>query len=206
MKVVEGRVLIGAPDGEAAMGSDRDGGSTSRDPDGGGTGGDEDAERKSPAAAARGRYDSLESFLADLDAVAESHECIVQAFDARYVAGTEHLRSAVEHARRAIDRGENVADSPAVEVLCYAAGRRQIDRAMEMGVEVGDQEIVIVAAGDDEAAAAEAIRERVQPAAVEPDPALIESFFGITGPERRATDADLESLVLERVALLDVEK
>ena len=195
MKVVEGRVLIGAVDGDDARGSGQNGESDGEKPD-----------SKRAAAAARGRYDSLESFLAALEAVAESHECIVQAFDARYVAGTEHLRSAVEHARRAIDRGENVADSPAVEVLCYAAGRRQIDRAMEMGVDTGAQQIVVVVAGDDEAAAAEAIRERIQPGAVEPDPELIESFFGITGAERRATDADLESLVLERVALLDVEK
>lgn len=186
MKVIEGRVLIGPADGEKALGHEVD--------------------SESPAAATRGRYESLESFLEELDAIATSHECIVQAFDARYVAGREHLRSAVEHARRAIDRGENVADSPAVEVLLYAAGRRQIDRAMEMGVEAGDQQVVIVAVGEDEAAAAEAIREQVRPAAVEPDPELIESFFGITGAERRATDADLEALVVERVALLDVEK
>ncbi len=211
--MIEGRVRIGPADGDEPMGTDDDTGSAGSDRGPGAEGSDQgpstagnDEDGGSADVAARGRFDSLDSFLEELDSIADSHECIVQAFDARYVAGPGHLRSAVEHARRAIARGENVADSPAVEVLLYAAGRRQIDRAMEMGVDTGDQHLVVVAVGGDEAAAAEAIRERIQPASVEPDPERIESFFAITDDERSATDADLEALVVERVALLDVEK
>lgn len=151
-------------------------------------------------------YDSLDAFLAALREISEDHDVLLQAFDARYVAGEAHLRTALEHACRSMDRGENVADELAVELLCYAAGRRQIDRAMELGVGTGRQSVVVLLAGDRAGAAAEAVREAIDPGPVEPDEELIADFFEITPAERGATEADLADLVGERVALLDVEK
>jgi KEOPS complex subunit Cgi121 len=177
VKVLEGRVQIGA-----------------------GTGVSDETEP------ARGTFDSVDGFLESLAEIGEDTGATIQAFDARYVAGEAHLRSAVEHATRAIERGENVADEPAVEVLLYAAGRRQIDQAMEMGVGPGDRGVVVVVTGGEESEAAEAVREVLQPATVDPDPSVLADFFGITEVERQATPADLETLVCERVALLDVEK
>ncbi|MFB6129288.1 MAG: KEOPS complex subunit Cgi121 [Salinigranum sp.] len=93
----------------------------------------------------------LEAFLADLDAVAGAHGVAVQAFDARYVVDREHLALAVELADRAFERGNNIARDRAVEILLFAAGRRQINRALEIGVEEGRREVVVVVdgAGDD---------------------------------------------------------
>ena len=153
-----------------------------------------------------GAFASVEAFVGELAEVAESTDSVVQAFDGRYVAGREHLQSAVDHARRAIDRGENVADDPAVEILLYAAGRRQIDQAMEMGVDTGEGTVIVVLDGGDEAAGAEAVARLLDDGPVEPDPDRIRSYFSITDAELEATDADLETLVCERVALLDVEK
>ncbi|WP_254807618.1 KEOPS complex subunit Cgi121 [Natronosalvus amylolyticus] len=167
--------------------------------------------------------DDLESFLETVDSVATAHDVTVQAFDASYVAGRRHLERAVELADRAIARGENVARDRSVEILLYAAGRRQIDRALEMGVSPGETRAVFVIDGaGDEAAAAAALCERLdgegwkslerETAGDSDDPfewrdsATIESFFDITEAERAATDADLETLICERVALLEVEK
>ncbi|MCU4752610.1 KEOPS complex subunit Cgi121 [Halobacteria archaeon AArc-curdl1] len=165
----------------------------------------------------------LDDFLETVDSVATAHDVTVQAFDARYVAGRQHLERAVELADRAIARGENVARDRSVEILLYAAGRRQIDRALEMGVSAGETRAVFVIDGTgDEAAAATALRERLDGDGWKSlersatgtsgdhfewrDSATIESFFDITEAERAATDADLETLVCERVALLEVEK
>ena len=73
--------------------------------------------------------EDVDAFVGRLGAIGDDHGVTVQAFDARYVVGRTHLARAVELADRAIARGENVARDRAVEVLCYAAGRRQIDRA-----------------------------------------------------------------------------
>ena len=152
-------------------------------------------------------YDSVDDLVAAL-AAAGTDETAVQAFDARYVAGKRHLESAVEHANRSMTRGENVADDRAVEILCYAAGRRQIEQALEMGVDEGTTPVLVVVDGRDEAAVAERVEPIVGSAEAFglSDPKRIATFFAVTEREREATDASLQSLVCERVALLDVEK
>lgn len=167
--------------------------------------------------------DDLDAFVADLGEIGERHGTTIQAFDASYLADRRHLERAVELADRAIDRGENVARDRAVEILLYAAGRRQIDRALEMGVGEGENRAVVLADGsepsseergpevDDETAALEDVRELdvfvgAESTLEEPDEATLESFFEITDAERGATDAGLGDLVRERVVLLEVEK
>ena len=152
-------------------------------------------------------YESVDEFVAAL-AEAGADDTAVQAFDARYVAGRRHLETAVEHANRSMARGENVADDRAVEILCYAAGRRQISQALTMGVDEGTTPVLVVVDGPDEEAVAERVESVVAPAEAFglSDPDRIATFFAVTERERKATDASLQSLVCERVALLDVEK
>lgn len=158
---------------------------------------------------------NVEEFVAGLpDGGAET---AVQAFDADYVAGRGHLAAAVEHADRAFERGESVASDRAVEILLYAAGRRQIREAFEMGVAPGEQAVVVVVAGGDEASAAAAVAAFLDDGRVlddsEPDeggvygdPETIREFFDVGDAEVAAAAGDLAGVVRERVALLDVEK
>ncbi|MFB6087988.1 MAG: KEOPS complex subunit Cgi121 [Haloarculaceae archaeon] len=159
--------------------------------------------------------EDLEATLDRLDAVADDHGVTVQAFDARYVAGRTHLERAVELADRAFARGENVARERGIEILLYAAGRRQIDDALEMGLQEGSLPVAVVvsaADGDEgrEAAAGDAAAERLDldPAATvaSVDADRVRAFFDVTDAELDAVDGDLADLVAERVALLDVEK
>ena len=162
--------------------------------------------------------DDLEAFLGELDAISDAHEVTVQAFDARYVVDREHLALAVELADRAFDRGENIARERGVELLLFAAGRRQINRALELGVDQGRQEVVVLVdaddAGDDdlesgvEVAAAGAVADLLEPAETlgRYDPALVRDFFDVGDAELAAVDGDLPDLVRERVALLVVER
>ncbi|WP_353634900.1 KEOPS complex subunit Cgi121 [Halobacterium sp. NMX12-1] len=159
--------------------------------------------------------EDVETFVAGLPD--GSPETAVQAFDAEYVAGREHLAAAVKHADRAFDRGENVASDRAVEVLLYAAGRRQIREALAMGVAAGEQAVVVVVAGGDEERAAAAVAAFLDDARVlaadEPggagvygDRETIREFFDVGDAELDAAAGDLAGVVRERVALLDVEK
>jgi len=167
--------------------------------------------------------DDVDAFLTRLGDAAARDDCAVQAFDARYVTDSDHLEAAVEHANRAFERGENVARDRAVEILLYAAGRRQIDQALAMGVGEGEQPVVVVVdcgGGDGDVEGATVADAEVETAdAVEAlltsaetldagvtDDALVREFFDVTKAELAATDADLADLVRERVALLDVEK
>ncbi|MFB6352676.1 MAG: KEOPS complex subunit Cgi121 [Halobacteriales archaeon] len=160
--------------------------------------------------------DDADAFVDALGAIGEEHGVVVQALDARYVAGREHLEAAVRMARRAIEHDDAIADDPALEVLLYAAGRRQIARALTMGVPDGGGPLVVVVDGtvtgdnpDGEAAAAATVADRLETAETldaARDEAAIREYFDVGDEELAATDASLEDLVVERVALLAVEK
>ncbi|MFC6905365.1 KEOPS complex subunit Cgi121 [Halalkalicoccus tibetensis] len=154
--------------------------------------------------------DDLDAFLDSLARIGDEHDSTVQAFDARYIADPEQLERAVALADRAIGRDEAIARDRAVEVLLYAAGRRQINRAFEIGVSEGEQAVVVLVDGGDEREAIEALSGLVEPGEWRPgdraDEGLIAGFYGITEAERAATDASLQELVCERVALLVVER
>ncbi|MFB6143350.1 MAG: KEOPS complex subunit Cgi121 [Halorientalis sp.] len=152
----------------------------------------------------------VDAFVERLAAVGDDHDCVVQAFDARAVVDRAHLERAVELAERERGRGEAIADDPAVEILLYAAGRRQIRRAMELGVSAGECPVAVVVHGPDgdEDAAATAVHELLTPAETlgEYDAERVRAFFDVTERELAATDAGLSALVRERVALLVVER
>jgi len=159
---------------------------------------------------AEATIEDVDAVLDRLDAIGAEHGGTVQAFDARYVVDRAHLELAAELAERARERGEAIADDPAVEVLLYATGRRQISRALRMGVSEGECPVVVAVVGGDEAAAAEAVADLdpLEPAATLGcvDHERVMDFFDVGEHELAATDGDLADLVRERVALLTVEK
>lgn len=170
--------------------------------------------------AGRADVEDVDEFVSWLRDVGDHNDCAAQAFDARCVADEDHLSAAVEKANRAFDRGENIARDRSVEILLYAAGRRQIDQAIEMGVPAGDDVpvAVVVDGGStvdaepagDESRAVDVVLERVtvDDAVLDGgrDEDRIRSFFDIGDGEVAAAATDLSGLVRERVALLDVEK
>jgi len=165
--------------------------------------------------------DDLDEFLAATTEIAAETGVVVQAFDADFVVSETHLREATRLAARAIARGETVARDPGVEILLYAAGTRQIDRALELGVSEGERRIVVLV-GDfggvsgaerpdadlDDAAAA--VAELVDSAGASESAAFdsdrVREFYDISDRELAATAGDVPDIVRERVALLDVEK
>ncbi|AFK17756.1 KEOPS complex component [Haloferax mediterranei ATCC 33500] len=152
----------------------------------------------------------LDAFIATVGAVSDETEATIQAFDARYIAGRSHLERAVELADRAISRGNEIARDRAVEFILYASGRRQINRAFEIGVSEGTVPVVILVDGGDEDAAEAALFDRLDLTPADTlgdyDESLVCDFFDIGDDERAAADGDLAALVNERVALLAVDR
>mgnify|MGYP000563178126 CR=1 FL=1 len=168
--------------------------------------------------------EDLDAFVAQVGEIGDEHGVAIQALDARYIVDREHLQRAVELADRAFERGDTIAEDRAVEILLYAAGTRQISRALELGVKTGGCPAVIVAhdpttetgsndepdgARERERAALAAVRSlaEIEPAATlgAYDERRVREWFDITDAELR-TGGDLAALVRERVALLVVEK
>jgi len=154
--------------------------------------------------------EDVDAFVAEIGEVSAETGATIQAFDARYVVSERHLERAVELADRAIERGENVARDRAVEILLYAAGRRQITEALELGISPGENRVVVLVDGGDETDAAATVRSRVldaeAPTLGDYDSGRVCEYFDVSDAELDVVDGDLEPLVLERVALLVVEK
>lgn len=163
---------------------------------------------------------AVDDFVAELTAIGDAHGCVVQAFDAALVADDAHLETAVRYAARAHRRDDAIAREPAVEMLLYAAGRRQIDRAFSMGVEEGESPVVVAVVSnfpdepleidDAEAEAAAAVAALLADATSPPsfasrDPDAIGEYFDVGAQEREATAASLAELVRERVVLLSID-
>ena len=159
-------------------------------------------------------------FLSLMSTIARTYGVTIQAMDAELIAGEGHIKSAVKKALRAVERKKNITSDLGLEILLYAAGRRQIERALAMGVSEGEQKLalVIVDAGEkDLEVIAEAVKREAgireeQMSALELEynaakSAGIKKFFDITDAELRAVgEKKLKMLVLERVAMLDVLK
>lgn len=149
-----------------------------------------------------------DSFVERIDEIAKRHDTVVQIFDTRYIVDREHLERAVDLARRERERGNGIARDMSVEILLYAAGRRQIDRALEMGVSEGECPVIAIVVGGDEDGAIEDLRALVDPGRTlsEYDPERVRAFFDVSQTELDATTGELADIVHERVAMLVVER
>lgn len=153
-------------------------------------------------------------FIKNLGSIAKRYKVTVQALDADKVAGAEHLRFAVEKAMRSMSSQMNISKELGMEILLYASGKRQINKALQLGISSGKRNVAIVIVGDNATRAeraAKEIKKFVQEAPVldynESKKDVILKTFGITDAEIEAVGEDkIPKLVLERVALLDVLK
>jgi KEOPS complex subunit Cgi121 len=152
----------------------------------------------------------LDAFIATVGDIADETGATIQAFDARFVVDRDHLERAVELADRAISRGNEIARDRAVEFILYASGRRQINRAFEMGVSEGTTPVVILVDGGDEAEAEAALFDRLSLEQTSTlgdyDEELVREFFDVGDAEVAAADGDVPALVKERVSLLAVDR
>ncbi|MCW3135949.1 MAG: KEOPS complex subunit Cgi121 [Canidatus Methanoxibalbensis ujae] len=166
-----------------------------------------------------GRADvhSVDDFIAVLRDIASGADVHIQAFDAKKVASEAHILSAVHKAIRAFRKKRNISPDLSMEILLYAAGERQIHRALEMGISDGkNRKIAIVIVDPRGTRRLKTVAEEVKKRLKIREEGLgdlseraetLKNFFHITDEELNAVGEEkLEKLVLERVALLDVKK
>ncbi len=147
-----------------------------------------------------------EKFLQNLKKISKEKNTVIQALDADKLAGEEHIRFAVEKAINSFEKGRNVSKDLAKEIMLYAAGTRQINRAMRLGVHNGKNNIALVVIGEAELEFKDITPEHVLQYDSPKNDALMD-IFNITKEELQAAGEDkIPALVLERVGLVDVLK
>ncbi len=151
---------------------------------------------------------NVEEFLHKLKKISKEKKITLQALDAGKLAGEGHVRFAVHKAMCSFAAGTNVANELSHEILLYAAGTRQISKAIRLGIHAGENDIVLVAVG--EAPDLSDFNEITQKPVLRYDESkkeAIMNLFNITDEEIEAAGEEkIPRLVLERVALMDVIK
>lgn len=154
----------------------------------------------------------IASFLSWLRDLSCRNEVVIVCFNADLMAGREHVVSAMTHAIRAKKNGTGISSSLEIEALLYAAGSRQCQEAIQFGVHQGSNNcylciypinpqvwpmlstVMALSPGNWEQMTDEKINKLI-------------ALFGITSEEIAVTGLNrLKDLVLERVALLEVNK
>ena len=172
------------------------------------------------------RIDDLKAFLARIREIAERTGVSVQGFNAKKIGGKRHIFYAVERALDAFEKNENEAKDRGLEIMRFASGQRQIEKAFSMGLCEGETDCLFVLTGKDGTRTENAIEEVAGLIAEKDfddvvDPVRNKRFvteqFGITEKEIAAAypgDAEtenmtqdvekrlLEDLIMERTALV----
>lgn len=160
----------------------------------------------------------VKAFIKATAAIGADYGVTVQAVNADAIAGRMHLEFATGKAIVAFKQKRNLARDLGMEIMLYLRGRRQIERALDMGVKQGDNNVAILIVGD---VADTAGAEKALPAAKElldvVDESVVEyshgkdellmKLFEITPAEVEIVGRDrIPELVRERSALLEFEK
>ncbi len=155
----------------------------------------------------------VRAFIARLAEIGKEQRVTIQAANADLIAGREHLEYAVTKAIEAFHNKTNLARDLGMEIMLYLRGRRQIEKALEMGVHPGVNNVAIAIVGD----GAEGARDSVLSLLDEADDGVVEydhkkdealmRLYDITPAELEIVGRDrIPLLARERSALLEFEK
>ena len=168
---------------------------------------------------AKGNVYDIDYFLKKILALSEEFKITIQAVDAELIYGKNHLISASKHAQRAFEQRKNSTNSLAMEILLYASGERQIQKALQkIGVKKGNIPIAFIfmnrfgyeAKGE---ISDEIIEKILATFDLKRDDKVLEGDintlkkFGITKTELNALpESKYGDIILEKVAMVDVIK
>jgi KEOPS complex subunit Cgi121 len=135
--------------------------------------------------------------------------CIVQALDADKVVSNRHIIFATEKALSAFAQKRNIAKDAGMEIMRYASGERQIERALNMGISDKTERIALVLASRGSQCNWPDKNELSR--LLKPDGVgcscryeAVKEVFNISSAELDAVGEErIEDLVIERVALAD---
>ena len=164
------------------------------------------------------KIENVEEFIQNIRK--ETGNVTVQFFDARFVAGYEHLYFAVLNALTAFKNGLSISKNLAIEILLYAAAERQIRNAVQLlGVREDTAKVAVVVLAESKDEVVKALDKVSSIIQAEEDESILEiddekfetirKLFNVSDLEleakleRKGLEKEaLKELIIERAALL----
>lgn len=155
----------------------------------------------------------VREFIGRLAAIGRECGVTAQAVNADLVAGAGHIAYAVRKAEESFREGRNLARDLGMEIMLYLRGRRQIEKALELGLRQGRNSVAIIVVGDAPSRAADrarALLDRADDSVVDyghGKEAALMRVYDITPAEAEIVGRErIPLLVRERSALLELDK
>lgn len=144
--------------------------------------------------------------MAALRGLQDEYGCVILALDAEKVVGERHAAFAANKALRAFAERRNVAKNVGVEILRYASGQRQIERALSMGISEATSRVALMVVENGTTPELSSVFEADGQGPSWNEEAVKEAFE-IGDEEIEAVGQEkIPDLVLERVALVDAHR
>ena len=142
----------------------------------------------------------------------EAREAHVQFFDAKLIAGQQHLYFAAVNTLKAFEKKSNISSSLAIEALLYASAQRQIRKAVDtLGVKQDSSQVAVLIIAENRQGMDDCLKVVSRLISGERNDAVLEltdekiggikKLFGISDLE---IEAKLRRKGLEREALADL--
>ena len=166
---------------------------------------------------AKGNIQDIDLFFKQILSLSKKYKIVIQVINADIVYGKNHLISASQHAVRAFEQKKNSTNSLAMEILLYASGERQIQRAIQkVGIKKGNVNVALVFVDEFQengkvsdtivGKILEALNLMREDKVLEGDIDTLRKF-GITQQELMTVPKNKHrNLILEKVAMVDVIK
>lgn len=156
----------------------------------------------------------VEKTIEEIEKIDRAEATTSQIFDARRIAGKQHLIHASKLALEARERGKSFADSPKIELTCWTAALRQIDKAIDrVGVKTGSNEIAIMTIGENKTRVKEANKRIHRALGIERDDKVFEiddekvenlkEAFNISQKQEEISSP--KNIILEKIGLLSLK-
>jgi len=162
-----------------------------------------------------GEIKNIDDFLRAVSDFSKENDLLIQAFDANVIFGKNHIISAVNHAKRAIERKKNSTNSLKMETLLYSSGERQLKLAIpKMGIKKGKSNITFLLLTQGNQFISEKIVDKfLKDLTLKRDDKVLEGdkntlkSFGINEKEIKTLPKEKYGiLILEKVAMVDLIK
>ena len=159
--------------------------------------------------------ENVEELLQKVRKVDGEHGTVSQLFDATRIAGKAHLVHASKLALIAQATKTNFASSLGIELMCWVAAERQINKVFDkVGLREDSEALAVLTVGDRPAQVRQALGALVLELGIERDDGVLEisprkipilsKIYSISKPALEISE--VQKLVLERVSLLALER
>lgn len=161
------------------------------------------------------QFEEIEEALEKIEEIDKKHRTVSQIFDASRIAGKKHLLHSSKLALESLESGESFAENPRIELICWTAGLRQINKSLDrMGLTENSNTIAAVTIGKEKQKVKKAQKEIFRELDIEEEAEVLEvseekredlkKAFSIS--ENQLEVSSIEDIILEQVALLSLEQ